>query len=108
MAIGFNCRVYRGGSVVYERKRHPRYPRIEGGEQLAYIGWGIGSNDRGYDGALMELYKWLESKKVETISLTGYPSLFSVHAGWVRAYGITIPDDIPNYEPLWVEMWDQS
>jgi len=106
MAIGFDCRVYRGGSVVYERKRFPRFPHIEGGEQLVYLGWH--NNDRGYDSDLMELYGLLEAKKVEVIDLTGYPSVFSVYAGWVRAYGIAIPDDIPNYEPLWVEMWDQS
>jgi hypothetical protein len=98
MAIGFDCSVYRGGTVVYEMKKHPRFPRIEGGEQLVHLGWH--SNNRGYDSDLMGLFGWLISKRVETINLSGYPCLFSVFAGWLRAYGIVIPDDVPNDEPL--------
>lgn len=106
MAIGFDCKVYRGGEVAYEKKKHPRFPHIVGGEQLVALQWH--DRSRGYDSDLMMLFGWLESKKVEAISLSGYPCLFSVHAGWIRAYGIAIPEEIPNDEALWVEMWDQS
>lgn len=106
MGIGFNCKVHRGGTVVYELKKQPRFPRIEGGEQVAYLEWH--SSNRGYDADLMGLFGWLKSKRVETINMNGFPCLFSVHAGWLRAYGIAIPKDVPNDEPLWVEMWDQG
>lgn len=106
MAIGFDCRVHRGGTVVFDRKKHPRFPSIKDGELLVSIPYY--HNDRGYDHSLMDLFQWLTSKRVETVNLNGYPCLFSVYAGWLRAYGIVIPDDIPNNEALWVEMWDQS
>jgi hypothetical protein len=108
MAIGFDCRVHRGGTVAFEKEKHTSFPRIEGGEVLVYIGWGHSSNNRGYDSDLMMLFGFLTEKKIETINMNGFPCLFSVHAGWLRAYGIAIPDDIPNKELLWVEMWDQG
>lgn len=106
MSIGFDLRVYRGGTIVYNEENKLSFPYIENGERVAHINYY--HNNRGYDHDLMHLYGWLKDKREETVNLNGYPCLFTVRAGWIRAYGISIPEGIPNNEPLWVEMWDQS